>query len=391
MTQNQSQQDKVFTPIKMTVRMALMLPVIFTVLLSLLTPAVACRADVLVTPAQTPTQTPSQPASRLDTRYLDTPSYSYLDDHYLDTSCIPHEQSLGQLPDIPSQHLTQTPSAQAKGTMLAWAMRSMRSIGSMRSMGYAYAQNAPSSAPRTQPPRGSAVTELAITSSIFVGLGLMGLVVVGIFVGRSLYVIKRDIQHLHHALTQTQQQRHELAATLADQTRHIHAWQQALAHVADGVYRFDKRFDKQGMLLEVITSHTQKSTDAQTAEIHTQNTLEQPLETIFPHKLAVEVRRLLEQTLESGESQQTHYSEQTPNGHTTTTKHYQLHCLAIDDNEGLLIVRDLSEHTALQQSEQRSKAILAALPDALGRFSRSGYYLEVINQEVINQGRFEQV
>jgi PAS domain S-box-containing protein len=52
---------------------------------------------------------------------------------------------------------------------------------------------------------------------------------------------------------------------------------------------------------------------------------------------------------------------------------------------GFLVVRDVSDVVTLQQSEQRNKTILATLPDAIGRFSRRGYYLEIINTGTFTQ------
>jgi len=227
------------------------------------------------------------------------------------------------------------------------------------------------------------------------------LVILGVVAGRSVYLIRRDLGQLHEALTDAQQKRHYLEHTLTQQTRERRAWQQALEHLSDGIYQLDE----QGQLLAVISNNPAKTP---TYELHAYDLKASnpglSLEALFPHKLVRDVHKLLEQTREQQAPQQHHYQHhlQYCEGATQPhTKHYQLQCLPIgspsnknhqangihsDDTLAslasgyLLIVRDISEQVALHASEQRSKAILAAIPDVIGRFSRQGRYLEVLHQ-----------
>jgi PAS domain S-box-containing protein len=140
--------------------------------------------------------------------------------------------------------------------------------------------------------------------------------------------------------------------------------------IPDGVCRVDR----DGTILEV------KRPELFQYVVPLQEVLGRPLEDVLPDVDAKQARQCLERLFASREPQQYEASFEVDG----RLEYRDVRWIFVDDSECLVLVRDITEEVHMQQaleaSEERALTVLNAIPDAIGRFNREGYYLEIVNQ-----------
>ncbi|MEM6429741.1 MAG: PAS domain-containing protein, partial [Deinococcota bacterium] len=206
---------------------------------------------------------------------------------------------------------------------------------------------------------------------------------VGLFIAGFAFVLRRTTQQLaaaHGNLRQLQQQLMEKDSALASQaelSKAEHALRESelrtrllLDAIPDGVCRIDR----DGIILEV------KRPELFQYVVPFKEVLGRSLEDVLPAADAKQARRHLQRLFTSHEPQHYEASFEVDG----MLEHRDVRWVFIDNSECLVLVRDITEQIytqqALEHSEEQALAVLEAIPDAIGRFSRDGYYLEIVNQ-----------
>lgn len=106
-----------------------------------------------------------------------------------------------------------------------------------------------------------------------------------------------------------------------------------------------------------------------------------PMVELLPTDIVKRRQTCLQRALETGQLQTCEQQVQVDG----RSRYEEIRVIKSGDDEVLFMIRDISDRKrielALQQSEAKSRAVLAAIPDLMFRLSADGTYLEVVNHQ----------